>query len=175
MNHKDCCCFCFSARTGVMIIGTLLIIGCVFYWIEFAWISYLTASNPDSQVIPYQYVVGGICQLILAIRFCKVLAHEHKEDDWAYRKGFARSFFFIGVILQGILSVIALVTSLLVFKSQCTAEDVDEQACSAAIAAVAYTWSIGLALSIAWNCYLAHVCKLYAAQADPLPTFVSTE
>ena len=119
------------------------------------------------QVSPWQYVVGGICNLILAIKFCKVVANEHKENDWATRKSFARTYFIIGVVVSGILQVLALVAALFTFKSQCMAQGNTQNQCDVIIGAVVYSWSIGLFLSLAWNCYLTHVCKLYAALADP--------
>ena len=42
-----------------------------------------------------------------------------------------------------------------------------EQQCSVIVGAVVYTWSISLFMNLAWNCYLTHVCRLYAALADP--------
>ena len=44
MDNKDCCCFCFSARTGVMIIGAFLWIGMFFYCIDFALVTYVLST-----------------------------------------------------------------------------------------------------------------------------------
>ena len=117
MDNKDCCCFCFSARTGVMIIGAFLWIGLFFYCIDFA-LGYPTQPEVTG-VTPWQYLVGGICNLILAIKFCHVVSNEHKPRDFAIRKAFARAMLIIGVFVNGALSIFAMIAAILTFKSQC--------------------------------------------------------
>merc|ERR1712226_1039005 len=158
MNQNDCCCFCFTARTGVMIIGTLMWIGFFFYIIDMSYVAFVYYSTPDAiGVVPWQYGIAGVCNLILAIKFCRVVRGEHREGDWERRKNFAKSFFIINVIIAGILSVIAMVVIFLTFQGQCVDQGNDPEACHFALSVATYSWSISLAISICWQLYLAHV------------------
>ena len=102
-NNKDCCCFCFTARTGVIIIGVLMSIGCVFYLGDLAFLLFAETNTPGTAVLlPWQYIPAGIIQFILAIKFCQVMANERKPKDWETRKSFAKWYLILGVFVNAI-------------------------------------------------------------------------
>ena len=165
MDHNDCCCFCFSARTGVMIIGALLWIGFVF---EAIFFGLLTAAAVDSEnPIPFQDIPNLVISLILGIYFCCVVGNENKENDWATRIKFAKVFLWLAVIVDAILQCVGFSIAWIVTVTICEDNGGSSEECNAVMFAFIPPFVIGLLINIGFGLYFHHVCKLYAAQADP--------
>ncbi len=65
MDNKDCCCALFKAKTGVILIGVLVAIGCI---LDGVMIWYYTVQAPGSLV--YWYPIPNILiSLILLFKF----------------------------------------------------------------------------------------------------------
>ena len=119
-DDKNCCCFCFDARTGVMIIGALLWIGVIAFGIQCSWLVFL-ALNDATTYYTWYTIPAVLIDLYLAILFIKVVQNEHKENDWETRKKFAEQYMKIGVILNGILMLLCGIAGGIQFSFWCNA------------------------------------------------------
>ena len=99
-NDKDCCCFCFDARTGVMIIGVFLWISVCLLGFQGFWFV-AAVFNSDGIFYTWYWIPAVFIILYLAILFLRVVQNEHKEHDYETRKKFARAYLVFGVIING--------------------------------------------------------------------------
>ena len=166
MNNRDCCCLCFDARSGVMIIGALL------------WMSFISANISLSVQIFYAidgatpfffwfYIPSILINLLLGIMFCKVVSAYQKENDWGTRKKFARMYLVWGVFANALLSICAFVAGWIQFSNFCW-DQPGNMHCSAVLWEYNWWFWTSFTWTIVIQAYFAHVCKLYAELADPL-------
>ena len=166
-DDKNCCCFCFDARTGVMIIGILLwigVLGCAFQGFWFA----AAVFNSDG-VFYYWYIIPAvIINLYLAILFVKVMQNENKENDHETRTKFARAYLVFGVFVNGAAQLCCMVLGWIQFSIWCNAQDYGPYYnCGTYIASYQYSFWVNFVWTVLLQLYFAHVCKLFANLIDP--------
>ena len=92
MDYKDCCCFCFSARTGFFIIGVLIIIR---FFAEIVISIYHSARFG----YVYWYVLPGmIFDIVMTMAFLKVRNNEGSHKDLESRDRFMKLYLILYVI-----------------------------------------------------------------------------
>ena len=124
VDNKNCCCFCFDARTGVTIIGFLMWIGLC---IEAIDMCVLISVAMNTHVYYFWYALPSFFSyLILGIYFCKVKANENKPNDFKTRKQFAKLYLIIGVFVNGGLSIVAYFGAYTQLKNFCDRASHDE-------------------------------------------------
>ncbi len=102
MDQDNCCCFCFDARTGVMIIGTLLWIGLIGNAIVLSILIVAATQTDAAPLYSWYYIPQMIVMLILAAKFCKVVSSERTEHDFKQRMSFARLYLIMVFVQLGL-------------------------------------------------------------------------
>ena len=156
VDNNNCCCFCFDARQGVIIIGILMWIGLC---IEALDMCILISASMSTHVYYFWYALPSFfTYLYLGILFCRVRANENTPNDIKTRKHFAKQYLFVGVFVNGALSVVAYIGAYTQLSNFCSSqsESTTPEDCNVLLTAVSFT------VSMAFQIYFAHVCKLYA-------------
>ena len=101
MRHKDCCCFCFKARTGVTFLGVLLWIGLII-----SILSILIGSYFSGRLLWY-YIPNAAILGTMAFKFCKLRRSERRmnRSDIEIRRNFLRSYFILVIVMLSIWSI----------------------------------------------------------------------
>lgn len=93
MNAKDCCCFCFSARTGLLIIGAFLMFDLL---AKFGTCIYFTISWDYLYWYEFPMI---ILTVILVLKFRQVLKNEYWQNDYETREEFYKMYLVLCVIV----------------------------------------------------------------------------
>ena len=161
------CCLCFTLRTGFLILGTLIWIGCVAAGGNLAYDSYVRfyTDSGEETVYPWLFWVAFIIPLILGCFWCRVVMNENKPKDFEIRKIFWKVFMIFGVIINAILTIAALVTELIRQKQICEDEGGSPASCTHD-----YRWALAFAFVLVTTLLqlgAAQLAKEYADFANP--------
>ena len=168
MDPKNCCCFCFNARSGVMIIGGLLWMGLIATSIELSWLIYFSISE-NIAFYNWFWIPSLLVLLILGIMFCRVLSNENKDRDWETRKSFAKWYLVLACFVSPILSIATFIVGWIQFSNWCFLHgSEDNYNCNSLLLTYNFSFWNNMFWTVVIQAYFAHVCRLYANLADPL-------
>ena len=153
MDAKDCCCFLFKAKTGVMLIGSLLVLG-VIADIAVSWI------YTENFGFFYWYPIPNILILVLLLyKFKEAFESEGHYNDYEKRVEFFRVYLFVKTIVGQIWVMVSFKLATNQLANHCAKYEED---CN--YLKDVYHWSfwINFAFTTITSAYFAFVCKLYA-------------
>ena len=174
---NNCCCFCLTAKTGVIFIGMLT-------WINFlgstaagVTLAIHAAGHPAEDYYQYWYFVPGFLLYgIIGCSYSNLGKYEGTYQDFKKRSSFWKSYFVCIVLLHSIYSVIFNVSWVeqlyytikkeedRIYYGRCTFDynhyhQHHEYDCG-------HFW-IQWGLELLFNIYFCYVCMLYADLANP--------
>ena len=97
MNSKDCCCFCFSAKTGVKFIPIFILIELI------TQVALVIVYTKHTDFHLYWYPIFDILfLLILSCKYYMVIRNEGRYNDYETRLGFYYFYLVLYIIVTPI-------------------------------------------------------------------------
>ena len=107
MNSKDCCCFCFSAKTGVKFVPILIAPELV---IEI--IALIVGSKRTEYGFYWFPMVDILFALILSYKYYMVIRNEGRYNDYETRLSFYRFYMVLYIIATPIWQLLTYIATM---------------------------------------------------------------